>query len=193
MNSNQSAPALPSTLCKEYCCVTQADCFPFHSYMHMCADSRKRGKVEGNGAVFSTRHPLAKATEAVGVKVPPVEKETEQSRQFTSQSLSRGVQKQPPLLSNHTPHGKVFTKTQNEHYYRKEWQGSPPPNCSSKDRGGDDGAPESHKAVSSVLSSPEQAVNHPTTHDLEVGCTSHFYLHACQRNCKELDKRLTCG
>ena len=64
--------------------------------------------------------PLVKATEAVGVKLPLVEKETEQCRQFTSWSLSQGVQQHPPKLNNQTPHSKVCTKTQNKNYFNKE-------------------------------------------------------------------------
>lgn len=152
------------------CCVTLAELFPHHT--HTLPDPREKGRVAGCGDVFSTERPLVKATEAVGVKLPLVEKETERCRQSTSQYLSEGVHKHPPLLNNHTPHRKVCTKTQNKNCYNKERQGSPPPSCSARERGGDDGAPEDVTSGSSI---PGQAVNHPETQDLEVMVV--FQLH----------------
>lgn len=143
--------------------------FPLHSYT--CAGP---GKAVEHGGVFSAGHPLVKATEAVGVKLPLMEKETEQCRQFTSRSLSQGVQQHPPKLNNQTPQRKVCTKTQNENYSNKERQGPPPPSVLARGRDGDNGATV---AVSSDSSSPEQAVNHPKTHDLEVWLFSQLHTY----------------
>lgn len=191
---NPSATALPHTLstASSACGIDQSDSVPPSCYV----SEQQRGEVGGSAGVFSAGHSQAKTTEAVGVKVPLTEKETNEFATVSAQTHPRrGLiweQKQPPLLSNQTPHRTVHAKTHIENYFHKQGQGSPPSSCSS---GSTEGAQvkqdiiKPRKAVQPVVTGTHSlvhAANHPERCELQVGCCGHMHtlspLPACHCN-----------